>query len=138
MKTLLFIAIAAALFAGSIVLQIYFSRMESRWPGLILPILSFVLSVVLSLGLAVYSVSTRTEYFSYSPDPSVGAETGEVIQEVTPVELPGATGDIMVMAVPLFLLANIPTLIYVAIYCGERGKYRRRRQVEHMNIQDLG
>lgn len=133
---LILIALAVLIFAGLIALQIYLSRMESRWPGLILPILSFVLSVVLSLGQFLYIFNGSAGEIQLE---SVGPD-GTVITESVPVEPSEeirGEGGMLVMAVPVFLLANIPTLIYVAIYCGERGKYRRRRQMERMNIQDL-
>ncbi|WP_298031499.1 hypothetical protein [uncultured Dysosmobacter sp.] len=36
---------------GGIFLQIFFSKRESRWPGLVLPLLSFLYSLVLALNV---------------------------------------------------------------------------------------
>lgn len=132
-RIIVLIALAILFFVGPIILQIYLSRMESRWPGLVLPILSVALSVLVVLGLFMYAPNGSVEGWFESVDPD-----GTVITESFPVETTeGATAEGLVMVVPVFFLANIPTLIYTAIYCGERGKYRRRRQVERMNIQDL-
>ena len=37
----------------------------------------------------------------------------------------------------VFLLYNIPTLVLLVIYFACRGKYRRRREIDKMNAQDL-
>jgi len=41
---------------GFIVLQVYLSKMEKDWPGLILPILSLSGSVISILGLSLYAI----------------------------------------------------------------------------------
>jgi len=40
------------LLIGTVLLQIFLSRQESRWPGLILPGVSFVFSLVMVLSIA--------------------------------------------------------------------------------------
>jgi uncharacterized membrane protein len=37
----------------------------------------------------------------------------------------------------LFLMTNIPTVILLAVYFGCRGKFRRKRELDRMNAQDL-
>ncbi len=37
----------------------------------------------------------------------------------------------------VWLLGNIPTIIFLAIYFGCRNKQGRNRQIDKMNIQDL-
>lgn len=49
MRFLLFLLI----FAGLVFLQIYLSKKENRWIGLMLPIISFVMSFILSFGQIV-------------------------------------------------------------------------------------
>ena len=43
-----------ALLAGGILLQIFLSRRQSRWPGLVLPGLTFLYSILMVLSVAVY------------------------------------------------------------------------------------
>ena len=43
-----------ALLAGGILLQIFLSRRRSRWPGLVLPGLTFLYSILMVLSVAVY------------------------------------------------------------------------------------
>lgn len=97
--------ILLALLVGIVLLQIFLSRRESRWPGLVLPILFFLFSLMYPLN-AVF--------------------------------LPGmSTGQLVLQIVLIWLAANIPTYILLAIYFACREKYRRKKQLEKMNIQDL-
>lgn len=41
------------LLAGSVLLQLWLSRREGRWPGLVLPILAFLISLLVPLNLIV-------------------------------------------------------------------------------------
>lgn len=41
------------LLVGGVLLQIFLSRRESRWPGLVLPALTFLYSLAMALGVAV-------------------------------------------------------------------------------------
>jgi len=43
-----------ALLAGVPVLQVFLSRRESRWPGLLLPLLTFLYSLVMVCSVAAY------------------------------------------------------------------------------------
>ena len=45
-----------ALLAGGILLQIFLSRRRSRWPGLVLPGLTFLYSILMVLSVAVYGM----------------------------------------------------------------------------------
>ena len=48
--------VLVAVLAGVIVLEVWLSRRKSRWPGLIMPALSLMLSLLLVLGGVVYTV----------------------------------------------------------------------------------
>ena len=43
------------LVAGSVLLQVFLSKRESKWPGLILPLLSFLYSLVMALSAVAYN-----------------------------------------------------------------------------------
>ena len=88
---------------GAILLQIFLSRRQSRWPGLILPALTLLYSLVMVLSVT---------------------NTGDL-----------ATA-LLVMGIT-FLLGNLPTLLLLAIYAACREKYRKKKQMEKMDIQDL-
>ena len=44
--------------AGGILLQIFLSKRESRWPGLILPLLPFLYSLLMACSAVAYSEKT--------------------------------------------------------------------------------
>lgn len=97
--------IALLLLAGVVALQIFLSSRESKWPGLVLPIIAFLLGLLYPLNMMA---------------PSGGVTAGFIFQMIL-----------------VWLLANIPTIILLAIYFGCRGKRRRKKQMDKMNIQDL-
>ncbi len=137
-RTLIALLALIAVFAGTIVLQVYLSRRESRWPGLVLPILSFILALTAALALMLLTAGPGTlTVTEYGPDGTViNTQTTEVEPEPEPG--PGrSVGETLIGGGIAFLVANIPTVIYTAIYCGEREKFRRREQMKKMNIQDL-
>ena len=135
-RSLIALLALIALFAGTIVLQVYLSRRESRWPGLVLPILSFILALTAALGMVVFNYPASGKLTVTGVD-----SDGTVTNQTVPVELEGAEehgiGKALIGGGIVFLVCNIPTVIYTAIYCGEREKYRRREQMKKMNIQDL-
>ena len=101
-RVLIVLIFSLVLLAGVILLQIYLSKRESKWPGLVLPIISFLISFIYPLNMAIPSV-----------------------------------GGFFVALLLGWLIANIPTYVLLAIYFTCRGKYRKRKQLNKMNIQDL-
>ena len=104
-RTAIVLIFTLALLVGVIFLQIYLSKRESKWPGLVLPIIAFLWGLLYPLSTAV---------------PSEGVTIGFIFQMLL-----------------IWLLGNIPTIIFLAIYFGCRGKQRRNKQLDKMNIQDL-
>jgi len=91
--------------AGCIWLQIFLSKRENKWLGLIIPLICLVFAI-----MTVFSLSLYTN-----------------------------TGIISVLAtvIPVFLISNIPTLLFLAIYLACREKFKLRTELDKMNIQDL-
>lgn len=56
MTMLLFVLLFAA---GAIVLQIFLSRRESKWPGLVLPAVTLIYSIVMVLNMAYFVSMAR-------------------------------------------------------------------------------
>ena len=104
-RTIIVLTFLVVLLVGCIILQVFLSRRESPWPGVVLPGLSLLLSLIPLLNVAV---------------------------------LPGSgAGNVLTALLLVFLLYNIPTLVLLVIYFACRGKYRRRREIDKMNAQDL-
>lgn len=104
MKTL----VGILFIVGVISLQNFLSKRENRWAGLVLPVISFLISFIYPLSMAAFTQigSMRTE-------------------------LGGTTVFGLILA---WLLANLPTAVLLAIYFACRDK---TRAVDKMNIQDL-
>ena len=102
MRTLVFLLFIA----GVIVLQVFLSKKESKWPGLVLPIIAFLFGLLYPLNMIA---------------PSEGVNAGFIFQMIL-----------------VWLLGNIPTIVLLTIYFACRSKQRRNKQLDKMNIQDLG
>jgi hypothetical protein len=120
--TLLLLSIICA---GFIVLQVFLSKKESLWIGLILPIISLGISVFAALGVLFMSAHTGT---------SSASVDGVVIETET---LFNSTASIFGSTVLVFFLFNISTIVFVAIYLAYRGKRNRQRALEKMSVQDI-
>lgn len=94
--------------AGAIILQVYLSKKENRWPGLLLPILFFIPSLLVMLLYLLRSVFSGF-----------------------------AAGAALGFALLLFIICNIPTAILLVIYTVIRGPRKNKKEINKMNIQDL-
>ena len=123
----------AAVLAGIIALEVWLSRRKSRWPGLIMPIISFALSLLLVFGFVAFSAVSATSELQVTE-----AETGEIIhQEQRVAEVSDWTlGDTVQLGI-LLLVGNIPTFVLLGTYYIGREKLRRDKLLEKMHIQDL-
>lgn len=116
-----------------IALEVYLAKRKSRWPGLILPAVTLVLSLLMVLGFAAFSRGGATAEMQV-----IDQETGEIVYQEQTVETePDWTlGDAAQLGVVL-LVGNIPTFVLLGTYYIGREKLRREKMLEKMNIQDL-
>lgn len=123
----------AAMLAGIIALEVWLSRRKSRWPGLIMPIISFALSLLLVFGFVAFSAVSATSEVQVTD-----AEIGEIIHQEQRVEEVSdwTLGDTVQLGV-LLLVGNIPTFVLLGTYYIGREKLRRNKLLEKMHIQDL-
>ena len=103
----LFVPVLLAILVGLGFLQAYLSKGESKIPGLIIPGIFFLLSFIWPMNIAYFPAGQ-------------GVNWGYVLEVLFSL-----------------LLANIPTYIYLASYFVCREKYRKKSQMDRMNIQDL-
>lgn len=108
------------LLAGLILLQIFLSKRDNRWFGLILPVIFFCLSIVLVFVLMPIRVGVSNVM-------------------VDGQSLPGGqpTALIILNLFLTFLVANIPTGLFLLIYFASREKMKRRKELERMAAQEL-
>ena len=113
--------------AGIVILQIFLSKKESKWSGLILPIIAFCFSLFIIMSIALFAIVPGTGEVS---------QDGVIIEQFILPPLMNASEAITVIAIN-FLLCNIPTAILLAIYAACRDKYNRQRALDKMSVQDL-
>ncbi len=114
---------------GIIALQIFLSKKQNKWLGLILPFICLIFSILAVSGITTFSTFTVTEQFV--------SENGEVVNNVISTADKGEIISIIITAISVFLLYNIPTVILLAIYYACRENLKRKKELEKMNIQDL-
>ena len=90
---------------GPILLQLFLSKSADKWPGLVLPIIAFTVSLMVTMMIPVNLTEDRSSSIFYM--------------------------------LYLFVLFNIPTLIFMAIYRTVRKNKDSMREIQKMNIQDL-
>lgn len=117
-RTMIFLLIFLLIGAAVVWLQIYLSQRPERFPGLLLPILSFAVSLIMAFSL----FSMRMEMLS----PREGLFVAGQIPSWSLIFL-------------TFALYNMPTVVLLLIYAVCR--WRRggvRSQMDKMRIDDLG
>ncbi len=113
-----------------VALQVWLCR-KGMWLGLILPVLSLLLSLLLVFSLAAFQ--TVGSAGSAQID-SNGQVIQEYREEPRQMELtPGAVGAI----VGLFLVSNIPTVVFGGIWLHYKGRRDVREDLKKMKIEDL-
>lgn len=85
--------------------QYLLSRLTPPWPGLIIPVLSGIGSMVLSL-LFLFNLAA-----------------------LSPMAV--------LMCLLLLVVLNLPTAVYIVIYCLTRRRLQSQDEVTRMNLQDL-
>ncbi len=82
-RTTISIIVLLILLAGTVLLQIFLSKRDSRWPGLVLPIITFIYSLLAVFAMAAY----------------VGESIGAVVLQVI--------GIFLLTNIPTFILLAI-------------------------------
>jgi len=106
---IIFIIASIPLFAGAIFLQIYLSKKENRWLGLILPIIYVVPPAGLILLFVLRSLSARA----------------------------GIVGSALILPFCLIIVFTVPAIVLFIIYKTIRAPRKNKKEIDKMNIQDL-
>jgi len=129
-------AVLAAL-VGIFVLQKYLSKCESKWPGLVLPGISLLLSVLMLFNFIMFSIDTL-HVMEIEHMQRVDLHSGETINHLHDTgEIRFVENASITRMVLLFFFLNIPTWIFLAMYRSARGGARRKRKLDKMKLQDL-
>jgi hypothetical protein len=125
------------LIIGGIALQIFLSKKQNKWFGLILPLICLTFSIVSVLGNVAFSTVQNTSSVVEITDSSgkvIGTEemgSNQVAEKTTDY------GSVVASTIVVFLILNIPTIILLAIYFACREKIKVHSAIEKMKIQDL-
>lgn len=110
-----------AIIAGLIYLQLRLSRSENKYVGLVLPVISFLLSLIVVLGQVAY-YETKVMINGVVTEQNVVRDVG--VENYIALIFP-------------FLICNIPTIVLTAIYLGERSRINTKRAIDRMKIEDI-
>lgn len=114
-----------------VVLQVFLCR-KGRKLGLILPVLSLVLSFVLT-SVALINCVTPAAASMVTVD-----ENGNTVEEILPQpDFYPPTGGEVAALVALFLTCNIPTAAFGGIWLYYKNRRDFQDSLRRMNIQDL-
>ncbi len=119
-RTLFSIIIFLIVVIGIIALQIFMSKKQSKWLGLILPVITALFSIMVVLGLVPFTTQFTVQ-------------SGKTIFNA--VQIPKVS--FLLTALYVFALCNIPTAILFGIYYACREEIKKNREIEKMNVQDL-
>ena len=102
-----------AILIGIVALQVFLSRRKAWWPGLILPVLSFLLSLLIVVGNFAFLSQNSTVIGTQVVDEA----TGETVYQAQQVqgEHDWTVGDTVQLGVVL-LVSNIPTIVLLGAY----------------------
>lgn len=116
------------LIAATIALQTYLSKQKNKWIGLILPLITFSISLMALLGVATfYQVgSVHVESQTIREDGVVISQTSEQSVEVDHQKVMQS----IFIAVYVFVLYNVPTLIFMLIYKSSRKAIRKESEIQ--------
>jgi hypothetical protein len=118
---------------GIVLLQIYLSKKENKWVGLILPGICLIISILAVIGMIFYTnYSTET-----ITTVDMNARAVNTVIHNTTNKHNMDLASVIFSSIMVFFISNIPTGIFLAIYVSCRGKLRKNLELEKMNIQDL-
>lgn len=136
MEKFMIAVLALILFLGGLIwLQIFLSNKQNKWLGLIIPLICLLFSLIPMLALPMYTTSTSTSVTTTTENITDGGLIFEA--SVTPQPQKPSVGSMVATAAPIFIISNIPTLIFLAIYFACRERRKKNFELERMNIQDL-
>lgn len=130
--------IGLLILVGLIWLQINMSKKPNKWLGLIIPSIFLLMSIIPVVSLYLFSFE-KVEGTTTNIEMTVDGEKGNII-ESQPVEIQmGSSSGLQtaVMYLPIFLIGNIPTVIFLSIYFYFSDERKKKSELNKMSIQDL-
>ena len=119
------------IFIGLIILQVFLSKRNNKWLGLILPLIFLIIAIFASIAMPIYTVTSESSV--------VYSENGQVVEEIISPAVTDRPSlpTILATIIPIFLIWNIPTLIFLGIYGVCRDQMKKNGDLNKMNVMDL-
>jgi len=105
-----------------VMLQVFLSKTQSKWKGLIMPVVMFGISLVASYQFVLRSINTRS---------FTGIINGVSVEYTTSI------ASIIGQTSLIFILCNIVTGVLITVYLILRRRTNQQRALEMMSIKDL-
>lgn len=130
-ENLIYLVLFLLICGGIAYLQIFLSKKQNKWLGLILPLISLILSSVCTL---MSELPLFREMSSFIPKTVEKTdEFGNLISSTTVTPPSGGIWNVVFITIMVFLIYNISTLILMAIYWVCR-RIRKRHQGEKETV----
>lgn len=141
----IFLIILLLFIIGLVVLQIKLSKKRNKWLGLVIPFISFLFSIMAISNIYMFSIVKTTTVSETIVTDTTVTETTPTTESGTEIEsevigpqlVKPSLGEMLLSATPVFFIMNIPTIIFITIYCSCREQLKKHKELEKMNIQDL-
>ncbi|MCL1858294.1 MAG: hypothetical protein FWF92_03580 [Oscillospiraceae bacterium] len=126
--TIFFMIAVIILIHQAIFWQIYLSKLENKWFGRILPIVSFIFSLFIFI---------NTAFFGYDGTMTTYIYTNYNGQTISYIGSEAYKSTHIITIISDFFLFNVITLILLVIYFICRENLKKNKEIEKMAIQDL-
>ena len=136
MNLLIFIGLIVVI----VYLQIWLSKKPNKWWGLILPIVSFSLSVIISFSIVTFNSAVTGELTLTNCEINMSTQEEVCTTEVSSThnvsnqEIKAPNFKPLIL---IFVLYNIPTIGYLIIYRICRQKLKETSEVDKVAVQAL-
>jgi hypothetical protein len=128
MNVIISLSLVIIFILGIVYLQLFLSKSTLKWPGIILPGINFLFSVLVAVSVVPFTTTKSS---------TVVNEAGQVISEtIIHAQNQNVLSTLLLIAF-IFVAYNIPTVLLMAIYTVTRRKMKRNMELVTMSIQDL-
>lgn len=131
MFQIIYLIVLCIIIFGIIKLQILLSKKQNKFLGFILPICTFILSLILCISFSFFHIKTFTQV-------EIISESGQLIQtqsEIFPTTIHNTS--FISSIIYIFITINILTIIFLIIYLIQRKKLSTKNELKKMHISDL-
>ena len=117
---LILILLSVIIFIALIFLQNFLSKQNNKWLGIILPLFTLVVSIIIVTCSNDFHLNFQSSNSGLTAKNSVSVQPKTISEKII-----------------AFLFCNIPTIVLLLIYLVKRQKIKKSSEINKMKIQDL-